>query len=197
MVQNGLFDNYCWYHHTGAFLLSSFSYITFELDKILPLHHTSDLSNVTQDSSGKITLEKSIVMYFLVNFDALTYLLLWYIFTDHNSYSILYLLSFLVASIPAFSTIWDQVKSDCFSITRFGLCSYWGRKLLKPFHLRRAINFVIFSKAFFNAWWFLPSTLDISKLDIPTLTTFIIFYFLALVKSFSLLMFQYMRTNRK
>ena len=38
------------------------------LDKIHPLTYLSDLSNVTRDSSVKITSEKSIFLYFLVEF---------------------------------------------------------------------------------------------------------------------------------
>ena len=53
---NGLVDNSSPYHTTAS-LLS-------ELDKIHPLVQPLGPSNVTQDSSMKITLEKSIFMYF-------------------------------------------------------------------------------------------------------------------------------------
>ena len=93
-------------------------------DKIYPLTNPLGPSNVNQDLSREISLEKSIFMYFLVQF--------WYFeicfserkllrkfFTDSNPQSIFNFLSFLTPSIQGFSKIWALVKSGSFAMTHF------------------------------------------------------------------------------
>ena len=148
---------------------------TSELNKIHPFSHPSGPSNVTHGSSVKITIEKSIFMYFMAQF--------WYFkifafvkrgclgdfFADPISISILHFLSFLMPSIPGFSKIWVLVKSICFSITYFNVCSPWGCKFLKIFPLLWVLNFVIFSIPFYIIQCFLLNSFNIFKVDIPLL----------------------------
>ena len=115
---------------------------------------------------------------------------------DPNSQSILHLLSYLTPSIPAFSKIWMLVKSSCFAITHFSLHSSQRSKFLKHFLVLWVLKLVIFSIAFSIIQWFLQSSFDISKVNIPSFDNF--FCFSAVVRSFPLSMFKYILwTKRK
>ena len=110
---NGLVNNSSPYHHTTASLLSSLT--------IFWIIHCP--SNVTQDLSVKITLKKSIFMYFMTlfwHFDifALVREVAWGIFYRSSSQNIIHIL-FLTRSIPALSNIWAMVKSSYFAISHF------------------------------------------------------------------------------
>ena len=130
-----------------------------ELDKVLSLIPIHQVHKMSQDFSMKITVKKSIFMYFLAQFwcfkifgpmrgvsrgDSLQI---------PNLQSIVYVLSFLTPSIPSFSKIWALVKSGCFTIICFSLCSSWGSKFLKLSLLLWVLNLVIFSTDFFIVWW--------------------------------------------
>ena len=88
-------------------------------------------------------------------------LLLW-CFIHSISQSVICLLSLLIPTISAFSVIWVQIKSVCFTITSFSLRSCKRSKFLKHFRILRVRNLVIFSTAFFIVWWFLQLALPYS-----------------------------------
>ena len=149
-----------------------------ELDKIYRLAHPSGPSYIPRDLSVKMTLEKSIFTYFLAKcwcYKIFALIRAGCSFTDPNSQSIHQIFSFLTPSIPVFSKIRSQVKCGCFDINWFSLRLSQGNKLLNPFPLLWLLNLVIFSTAFF-----------ICKMDIPFLSNFVIFEFLAAARCLTL-----------
>ena len=91
---------------------------------------------------------------------------------DPNSQSILHLLSFLIPSIPDFLKFWVLVKSRCFAMTHFLLCSSEGSNV---FSFVCVLNLFIFSTVFFIVWWSMQNSFDISKVEITTYNNFFVF----------------------
>ena len=115
----------------------------------------------------KITLEKSIFMFFLPNFDTLKkkkkkIFFFFFFYTDPNFQRILHLLS-LTPSIPTFSKIWALIKSGRFNITHFNLHSSWGRKAHKAFVF--ALSFQL-SYIFNSIFFLLKSFNDLCKVPL-------------------------------
>ena len=120
---------------------------TSEMDKIHPLAHLPGPSNVTWDSFMKITFRKVNFHVFFAQFWCIEIFPLkgncpvfFFVFVFFYSFSILHLLLFSTLLIPAFSKIWRLVKSGCFVITFFSLCSSLGSSFLKPFPLLQVLS---------------------------------------------------------
>ena len=111
--------------------------------------------------------------------------------TFYRSQFIKYSVPFCPSWLPLFVKIWMIVESGCFTVTLFNLHSSWESKSLKLFLLLSILKLVIFSTAFFIVRWSLQSSFDISKLVILSLNN-LMSVFSAVVRSFSLSMFQHM-----
>ena len=174
-----------------------------ELDEIHPLVHPSGPSTVTWDSSVKITLEKSIFIYFLAqfwHFEIFAFVMggcLGYFFfykSQFTKYStLIVLLGFLNSSF--FKKLSTGQKCFFFSDSLYKQkwvwskqpCSFQGRNFLKPFPLFQVLNCYILNSLL--VWWSLQSSFKIFKVDISSFNNFI-FSFSAVIRSFPLSMFQ-------
>ena len=142
-----------------------------ELDKIHLLAHPSGPSNVIRDFSLKITLEKSMFMYFSVqcSFDLVRGGCLKDFFTYLNSESILRLLFFVNSSL--FKDLSACFKITCFKTTCVHLLwiSSWSRFLCALF------SAYIFNRLLYRSMIFAKPLWYIYKMMFLSLSNFSIF----------------------